>query len=228
MNADSHQEKYEDEAMKRRNYFFEIYEGGKSPTPWYLIWYDKKHLSRKDWIQETLSDILSEDKVLLDLGCSTGYFTIMNAKKAKRTIGIDISEEYLKYARKNAETYKVQNCNFLRSDIDSLNLEENIDIILFTQVLEHIEDDLSTLSKLKDLGDTLVISVPGMMPFAEKVRKSIWPETDPSGHYRNYTVESFRETIEKSGWRVRKIEEIAKGPLSFNWIIGAVCENPNR
>lgn len=226
MNSRDHHKKYEDEAKRRGNYFFEIYEGGKSPTPWYLIWYDKKHLTRKDWIQKNLSEILSKDMTLLDLGCSTGYFTIMNAKKAKKAIGIDISEEYLKYARKNAETYDAPNCTFLRSDIDSLELEDKVDIILFTQVLEHIEDDLSTLSKLKSLADTLLITVPGMMPFAEKVRKSIWPETDPSGHYRNYTVESFREIIERSGWKLRKMEVVAKGPLSFNWIIGAVCERP--
>jgi|GEM_PF-6562769 len=213
---------YEEEAKKRKNYFFDLYEGFKSASPWYLKWYDKKHIERKDWIQEELDQRLNKEKVLVDIGCGSGYFLIKNAHKVKKAIGVDVSEEYLKYARQNAEERHVEDkCKFMSCDLDSVEVEEE-SVVLCTQVLEHIDNEVEALTKMADIGSTLVITVPGMRPTFEKLRKFIWPVTDPAGHYRNYTMQEFRKRLELQGWKLERIDEIAKGRLSFNWIIAAV------
>lgn len=219
---------YEEEAKKRKNYFFDLYEGFKSASPWYLKWYDKKHIERKEWIQEELDHLLSKEKVLVDIGCGSGYFAIKNAHKVKKAIGVDVSEEYLKYARQNAEERDVEDkCSFVNCDLCALDVEED-SVVLCTQVLEHIENEVETLTNISDIGSTLVITVPGMRPTFEKLRKLIWPDTDPSGHYRNYTIQQFRKCLESQGWELAKIDEIAKGRLSFNWIIAAVYKKTSK
>jgi ubiquinone/menaquinone biosynthesis C-methylase UbiE len=213
---------YEQEARKRKNYFFDLYEGFKSASPWYLKWYDKKHIERKEWIQEELNNRLTKEKALVDIGCGSGYFLIKNANKVKKAIGVDVSEEYLKYARQNAEERHVEDkCTFVSDDLGDIEVEEE-SVVLCTQVLEHIDNEVEALTKMSDIGTTLVITVPGMRPTVEKLRKFIWPETDPAGHYRNYTLQQFRKKLESQGWELDKIDEIAKGKLSFNWIIAAV------
>ena len=214
---------YEDEAEKRGNYFYDIYEGKKSASPWYLKWYDKKHIDRKDWIQSRLENMLDKDTVFCEIGCSSGYFPVTNAPRVRKAIGVDISEEYLRYAQRNAQRRKVNNCSFVRGIIGDMEIDEKVDVILFTQVLEHIKDDKKALIGLKEVGDRMVITVPGMKPWAENLRKKLWPDTDPSGHYRNYFIDEFKNLLQDTGWNVQEIEEISKGKMSFNWIIGAVC-----
>ena len=216
---------YEDEAERRGNYFFDIYEGRKSASPWYLKWYDKKHIDRKDWIQSKLENMLDKDKVFCEIGCSSGYFPVTNAPRVKKAIWVDISEEYLRYARRNAKWRGIENCRFVQGIIGDMDIDEKMDVMLFTQVLEHIEDDRAALKGLKEVGDTLVITVPGMKPWAENLRKKIWPDTDPSGHYRNYFLDEFKKLLHDTGWDVQEIQEISKGKISFNWIIGAVCRH---
>jgi len=223
MAKDDSRQMYEDEAEHRGNYFFDIYEGRKSASPWYLKWYDQKHIDRKDWIQARLNKMLDGDKVFCDIGCSSGYFPVTNASKVKKAIGVDISEEYLRYARRNAERRSIENCKFVQGIIGNMEIDEKVDVMLFTQVLEHIKDDKEALIGLGEVGDTLIVTVPGMKPWAENARKKIWPDTDPSGHYRNYFFDEFKKLLEDTGWNVQEITEISKGKLSFNWIIGAVC-----
>ncbi len=75
----------------------------------------------------------------------------------------------------------------------------NIGCILLLDVLEHIEDDLSTLRKLFNLADHgthLVLTVPA--------DPKLWSKLDEDvSHYRRYTLKSILNALEGSGWEIK-------------------------
>ncbi len=75
----------------------------------------------------------------LDFGCGTGRLSIPLAKKSQRLIGLDVSADMLREARKNAERQGVNNVEFKISD-DSLSAlkGERFDLINSYIVLQHI------------------------------------------------------------------------------------------
>ena len=71
-----------------------------------------------------------EDKDILDLGCGTGIFTIGSALMgANSSIGVDIDEDSIHLAREVSEKLKVDNADFIVSDIDEFNEPLNVDTL---------------------------------------------------------------------------------------------------
>ena len=54
----------------------------------------------------------AQDSTVLDLGCGTGFFTLQAAKKCRSAHGIDISEESIASAKKNAAENGITNVSF--------------------------------------------------------------------------------------------------------------------
>jgi SAM-dependent methyltransferase len=103
---------------------------------------------------EFLNDIIG--KVVIDFGCGEGTDAIeMVARGAKRVIGIDIREDVLEAARRNALSAGVQSlCSF------TANAKDPADVIVSLDAFEHFADPADTLrimaSLLGDGGEVLV------------------------------------------------------------------------
>jgi 2-polyprenyl-3-methyl-5-hydroxy-6-metoxy-1,4-benzoquinol methylase len=78
-------------------------------------------------------------KSSLDFGCGTGRLSLALAKRSSRVIGLDVSADMLKEAKKNGEKYGLNNVEFRLSD-DSLSQidGEAFDFINSYIVLQHI------------------------------------------------------------------------------------------
>ena len=72
------------------------------------------------WYAYQKGDI--EGKKIIDLGCGNGIFAIGAAILGGFAVGIDIDEEAIKIAEKNAEKIGVK-VKFIVSDIESINLK---------------------------------------------------------------------------------------------------------
>ena len=91
---------------------------------------------------EEINKYFSKDfcpKSTLDFGCGTGRLSIPLAKRSERLIGLDVSEDLLVEAQKNAERQELNNTEFKISD-DSLSAlkDEGFDLINSYIVLQHI------------------------------------------------------------------------------------------
>lgn len=75
-----------------------------------------------------------KDKIVLDVGCGIGYGThFMKHAGAKEVVGIDVSEDAIKYAQTHFDA------KYLRSDALKLPfLSESFNIIVSLEVIEHI------------------------------------------------------------------------------------------
>lgn len=155
--------------------------------------------SRRNFIIQMLKNE-NKDSKILDIGCSSGLLLmdlVKNGFDRKNLFGIDISKKAIENCHKN----NLENC-FIMSG-EKILLEQNFDIIIASDCLEHIEKDGEALKNwkhnLKENGK-LYVFVPAYM--------SLWSHHDVVNmHYRRYTKNQLKKmavkchlTIKKAGY----------------------------
>jgi len=133
---------------------------------------------------------------VLDVGCGQGSLlaTLMPLKPDARYTGVDLSEKAMAVARRRAPQ-----ADFATLDVASGHLDRRFDLVLCTDVVEHIEDDVAALRNLASMtGKYLLVStLQGRMRDFERT----------VGHYRNYRHGELQAKIESVGLKVERVVE---------------------
>jgi len=95
--------------------------------------------------EEVLRTTRWKSKKVLDVGCGTGLFAYLAAKKGAYVMGIDYSKQAIEIAKKNH-----QSKNLKYENLDVKNIYGNYDVIVSLGTLEHMDDPISTLKSLKN------------------------------------------------------------------------------
>lgn len=158
---------------------------------------------------------------ILEIGCSngnTGALALAD-KKCGEYIGIDINEVAIKKARSKLTEVLVGN-------IETMHLpwnEEYFDVLILSEVLEHLSNPWEVLKKLhKYLKPNAIIlaSLPNVSHYRIilMLLKGEWNLTNDGimdkTHLRWFTPKTFVELFETSGYKVEKIEPL--GPLRLS------------
>lgn len=151
------------------------------PTPSYLV--------KRKVILDFLKTL--EEKDFLEVGCGAGDLLYSLEKRGYTGLGIDLSSEAVELARNRLTKGTVSTEN---KGLDEVSGEYSI--VIASEVLEHHEDDIGFLKKLRDRlkgGGYLLITVPARM--------DKWgPNDEFCGHIRRYERDELRDKIEKSGF----------------------------
>jgi 2-polyprenyl-3-methyl-5-hydroxy-6-metoxy-1,4-benzoquinol methylase len=84
---------------------------------------------------------------VLDVGCGTGYGTAHLAEVARSVVGIDISRQAIRWARKH-----YLNVDFREMDAQNITLpDRSLDLIVSTENLEHLPDQRAHCKELARL-----------------------------------------------------------------------------
>ncbi len=132
-------------------------------------------------------------KVVLDISCGEGYGSFLLSKwGAKEVVGIDISEEAIKKAKKN---FKAKNVKYLVQDASNLKkLDDNyFDLVVSFETFEHIkncDDYLREIKRVSKKDATIVISCPNDYYYYAT------DEQFNPYHMRKYTFEDFKKQAE--------------------------------
>jgi len=123
-----------------------------------LDWLIKTEPYILDWIR----DDLLKNKYVLDVGCGQGLITSLIAKKCKRVIGLDLSQESLKQAQKGLKEIGVTNAEFILGDAENLPFADNtFDTIYSIGVLHHTPNTQKGINEihrvLKKNGKTIIM-----------------------------------------------------------------------
>jgi SAM-dependent methyltransferase len=98
---------------------------------------------------------------VLDAGCGVGYGSAFLARRARRVVGVDRSEEALEYARAH---YLEPNVEYVRADLLELPLpDRSFDVVCAFETIEHLDDPaafLRTVARVLRPEGTLLVSTP--------------------------------------------------------------------
>lgn len=103
-----------------------------------------------------LAHIRPDDHVL-DVGCGWGEVAWDVAGKAATVTAVDIEEKNIASAKLK---YSRPNLTYLIADATTYEFNKSFQVIILSNVLEHIEDRVSFLQKLSRLAPLILIRVP--------------------------------------------------------------------
>lgn len=143
---------------------------------------------------------------ILDVGCGEGI-TLDNFKKkgiGKKLYGIDYSDEALKIGKKI-----YPDLNLKKGDIYAIKEKDNsYDLVMATEVLEHLEDPEKALNELIRVSKKYVLlSVPNEPFFivANFLRgKYLKNFGNHPEHINHWTFISFRNFLKNNGLKIKK------------------------
>jgi SAM-dependent methyltransferase len=147
-----------------------------------------------------IDNILSDESVI-DIGCGKGENAYDIAKKAKQAMAIDIKESNIQYAKKR---YQRDNLEYVVGDVLTYNFDRRFDKIVFSNVLEHIDERVDFLMRLHNIADVILLRVPMLdrdWLAVYKKNKGFEYRLDPT-HFIEYTLDILKDELESSGWGI--------------------------
>jgi ubiquinone/menaquinone biosynthesis C-methylase UbiE len=155
-------------------------------------------------------------EVCVDLGSGRGTDVLRMAEsvgEAGFVYGVDISDGMLEKARKNAEKFGVTNVSFVQSELEKIQLSDNVaDLIISNCTLNHAADKQSVwneIYRILKVGGRFVISdIYATKPIADEYRND--PVAVAECWAGSATRPEYMQHLEKAGFnRVEILEESA-------------------
>ena len=175
--------------------------------------YNFKNLD-KDSIDRHTLGFIEKNKKVLELGCATGFHSkILKEEKNCQVFGVEIDQR----AAKKSEDFTAKTITGNLEDKKTWEkIKENapFDVVLASNILEHLSDTEKMLSLIKEVlkkDGYLVVAVPNIAFWRSRLRllSGIWRYEDygifDRTHLRFFSLFSFRETLNRSGFSI--IEE---------------------
>lgn len=169
---------------------------------------------------------LSNRKNILDYGCGVGTVDFYLAKNGSNVIGLEISKKAIDICRDSANSIGVSKyCKFHQINT---KLNKKFDLIICSEVIEHVKDDiglLKRLSKLLKKKGYIFISTPSIN--APLYKAGLLTSFDKKvGHLRRYHPEELKTLVIKMNLKIirfEKLEGIFRNSLfvfpKWGWII---------
>lgn len=141
--------------------------------------------------------------LVLDIGCGNGALTYDLAKKAREVVGIDLDSENIRFAKKR---YSAPNIDYLVGDAIGYKFEQKFNVIILSNVLEHIKDRIEFLKSIRNIAPKVLIRVPAInRDWITLYKKELGVEWRlDKTHYVEYTLENLRDELEKVGLNLEK------------------------
>lgn len=120
-----------------------------------LLYKDKNYQQEVDYVDGLMKSNANDIKSILDLGCGTGIHAEMLYDKGYDICGVDLSQEMLDEAVKNAKK-NAKNIEYICSNITELNINKKYDVVtsLF-HVISYLNSNEELLKAFKNIKNHL-------------------------------------------------------------------------
>lgn len=173
----------------------------------YTTYQDAEDFKRLDFIVNSINDLEKKDAYILDIGCGNGNISLALGALGYNVLGVDI--DMVSIANATALN-KFENVRFEVSDANTFSINDNFDVIICSEVLEHLEQPwelVKSIYRILKPGGLLVATVPnGQGPREVLVtRPMLWLHDKELGRpidafkrllgYTNTTLQSANEDL---------------------------------
>jgi 2-polyprenyl-3-methyl-5-hydroxy-6-metoxy-1,4-benzoquinol methylase len=175
------------------------------------------HCSRRDWIVAALRRHARPGGRALEVGPGCGVYLPVLAGLFGQVVAADIEDAYLSHAARLQQT--IPNLELVRDDVCASTLPaQGFDLILCTEVIEHIEDSAAALRGMRRLlkpGGVLVLStpqpysplelaakvafLPGVIQLVRRIYREPVLET---GHINLMTADTVQRQLQDAGFEI--------------------------
>lgn len=153
-------------------------------------------------------DNIKNGESVLDIGCGYGAVSrsVASSKPKSKIIAIDINKENII----KANSYrKIKNLKFMVQDANTDNLFIKSDVVILSNVLEHIENRILFLSHIKKCSDPkkILIRVPlferdWQMPLRKELKINYFSDED---HKIEHTVDEFINELSSANVKIENL-----------------------
>ncbi len=151
---------------------------------------------------------ITKGNKILDVGCGGAPMSLYFASKGMNVKGIDLSTQAIRENKKAKKYFGFDNLEFACENFMDYSDDSIYDVVMLTEVLEHIPDDKGSLKKinklLKDNG-YLLMSVPSInAPLHKKYVKKYGkdPFDERVGHIRRYNAVQIFNLLHEIGFEL--------------------------
>lgn len=133
---------------------------------------------------------------VLDVGCGTGEVlrALKETVNPERLVGLDLSAAVVESNRRSMPF-----AEFHAADVSQAPLAGQWDLIVATEVIEHIADYMTALANIRKMcGGHAIVTVPS---------GRIYPIDRHMGHVQHFTAPEMTRVLESSGFKVRELWE---------------------
>jgi SAM-dependent methyltransferase len=146
-----------------------------------------------------------------EIGCFVGHLIgniAINGQTSFQRYGYDINPNAIQLAKN-----LYPRVDFFAQDCFST--EKKFDLLILSDIVEHIEDDEEFLVKCKAISKFVLLNLPLEKSFASINRQ--YGFDDPSGHLRAYGIREAESLIKKAGYKIinKQILSIVNTPTDL-------------
>jgi len=149
------------------------------------------------------TDNVNAGDIVLDIGCGNGFLTYDVAEKAGSVTAIDQNEKNIQAARRD---FNRDNIRYICGDATRYDFGDKFDVVILSNILEHIENRHDFLMKVKGLAAKFLIRVPMVnRDWLTYYKRELGVEYRLDlTHKTEYTMESLQEELAKAGMQIEK------------------------
>jgi SAM-dependent methyltransferase len=171
---------------------------------------------------------LRPEHILLDIGCGHGVQTRLLARKVRRAVGIDISENAIGRARSNQALGRdADRSEFKATSIENARFPgSSFDRVFSVCVLEHIPDDESVLRecfRVLKPGGKLVFSVDSLSTIGNPLLRDLHAKKYSVCRY--YQPDDIRNKLERAGFVNVRVTPLLRGNRARKWFEGGIVND---
>lgn len=162
----------------------------------------------------------------LEVGCGNGNFTTLIAQQCPQLVAIDLNADYVEQTKarlRSSEHVSVVTADATELDSNAIIGKQTFDTIILLDVLEHIENDVELLQRLRQSlspDGTLLLKVPALDYLYNSLDKAV-------GHHRRYTPKTLQDSLTRAAFAAPAIKYFNMVGILGWWLNGAVLKRTN-
>lgn len=149
-----------------------------------------------------LDHIAQGDRVL-DIGCGNGALAFDLAQKAKEVTAIDLVPNNIEKAK---DRFLKSNISYRVADATTFSPHQTFDVVVLSNVLEHIEHRVEFLQNIKHLAPIFLIRVPMInRDWITLYKKELGVEWRlDKTHFTEYTLDAFQTELAQTEFHFKE------------------------